>query len=204
MQSIQEAIKSLDPENNDNWTVTGLPSVDAVSHAVGGTVTRKQIGEAVPGYDREAARKAAMVSDEGGVVGDGDQDDQSDENPPSPELNAEIADDEKKKLDDDALRENVNHWSKVANDLEVENENLKNENDYLREELEALKYGSQSGLDNDDDPISLIERAVAASKHDRYGRNYALKSYLGAWASNCEEAKQVQKRLDLRNEARNK
>lgn len=204
MQNLQEAIKSLDPENNDNWTGTGMPSVDAVIAAVGGTVTRKQIGEAVPGYDREAARKAALVSGEAGAVGDGDQNDQSDETPPSPELNVAMTDDEKKKFDDDVLRDNVNHWSKLANDLEVENENLKNENDYLREELEALKDGSQSGSDNDNDPVSLIERAVAASKHDRYGRNYALKSYLGAWASNCEEAKQVQKRLDLRNEARNK
>lgn len=189
MQNLQEAIKSLDPENNDNWTGTGLPSVDAVSHAVGGTVTRKQIGEAVPGYDREAARKAAMVSDEGGAIGDGDQDDQSNENPPSPELINQDGDIDLGDLADQRL---------------AEIENLKNENDYLREELEALKGSSQSGSDNDNDPVNLIERAVAASKHDRYGRNYALKSYLGAWASNSEEAKQVQKRLDLRNEARNK
>lgn len=190
MDNLQAAIKSLDPENNDNWTFTGLPSVDAVSHAVGGTVTRKQIGEAVPGYDREAARKAAMVSDEGGAIGDGDQDDKSNENPPSPELNNQDGDIDLGDLADQRL---------------AEIENLKNENDYLREELEVLKGNSPEGdKHGDDDPISLIERAVAASKHDRYGRNYALKSYLGAWASNCEEAKQVQKRLDLRNEARNK
>lgn len=189
---ILEAIKKLDTENNDHWTGTGLPSVDAVGSIVGETVTRKQIGKAAPGYDREAARKGELVSDETDAVGSVDQDDQSDEAPPSPELNGDG--------DDIDLGD-------LADQRMAEIENLKNHNDALVEEIEALKDQANletGGVDNDVDPISLLERAVAASKHDRYARNYALKSFLGAWASNCEEAKQMQTRLDLRNEARNK
>lgn len=187
---ILKAIKKLDTENNDHWTGTGLPSVDAVGAIVGATVTRKQIGEAAPGYDRDTARKGELVSGEAGSVSSIDQDDQSDEAPPSPELNGDGDDIDLGDLDDQRM---------------AEIENLKNQNDALVEEIEALKdQAASSGVDNDVDPISLLERAVAASKHDRYARNYALKSFLGAWASNCEEAKQMQARLDLRNEARNK
>lgn len=45
---IREALKGLDPANDDHWTSDGLPRVDVVAEAVGAPVTRKQITDAVP------------------------------------------------------------------------------------------------------------------------------------------------------------
>lgn len=146
---IKKAILSLEADNNDHWTQSGLPSVEAVSGILGEQVTRKDIGSAIPGFDRDKAR-----------------------DPEGIELEPEEQ--------EDAPLPPVTDESDEQEESEPEEQ------------------------EDPEDAIALIEKAVAASKHERYNRNYALKSYLGAWASNSAEAIQVQKRLDDRNAAKRK
>lgn len=53
------AIDGLDPANDEHWTASGKPAMAAVEALYGSAaVTRKDVEEARPGYDREAARAA--------------------------------------------------------------------------------------------------------------------------------------------------
>lgn len=60
--NIRAYLAKLDPGNEDHWTNAGLPSVAAVSKMAGEVITRAQIAEAWPGFDREAAN-AALAGD---------------------------------------------------------------------------------------------------------------------------------------------
>lgn len=56
---IIDALKALDPTADEHWTDAGLPRVDAVATASGiPAVTRKDIENAVPGWNRESALAA--------------------------------------------------------------------------------------------------------------------------------------------------
>lgn len=56
---IIDALKSLDPTNDDHWTDAGLPLVGVVATASGVVnVTRKDISAALPGWTREVAMDA--------------------------------------------------------------------------------------------------------------------------------------------------
>lgn len=60
---VQEALKALSPDVNENWTDEGLPSVSAVENASGVPgVLRKDIEAALPGWTRAGAL-AALVAD---------------------------------------------------------------------------------------------------------------------------------------------
>lgn len=59
MSNLKEAIGKLDAGNNDHWTAAGLPNVGAVSEMMGSAVTRQEIAEAWPKYDREEANRLA-------------------------------------------------------------------------------------------------------------------------------------------------
>jgi len=63
---IRKAIENLDPANDEHWTNAGLPAVNAVSDAVGENVSRQQIAEAYPGYDRAKAEDERDGSDQEG------------------------------------------------------------------------------------------------------------------------------------------
>jgi hypothetical protein len=53
---IIDAVKSLDPDADEFWTDAGLPKVSAIEKAAGLVgVTRKEIENAMPGYNREKA-----------------------------------------------------------------------------------------------------------------------------------------------------
>lgn len=53
---IIDALKSLDPTNDDHWTDAGLPLVGIIATASGiVNVTRKDISAALPGWNRETA-----------------------------------------------------------------------------------------------------------------------------------------------------
>lgn len=80
---IKAHISKLDPGNADHWTTAGLPSVSAVSELAGEPVTRSQIAEAYPGYDREKANAGAS-SEEPPVIA------QADEKPASTERDGDI------------------------------------------------------------------------------------------------------------------
>lgn len=51
---IRMAVEGLDGANDAHWTDAGLPAVDAVSEAVGETVTRAEIKAAAPDAKRPA------------------------------------------------------------------------------------------------------------------------------------------------------
>jgi hypothetical protein len=54
--SIEDALKQLDPKNNDHWTADGLPRIDAVRSLTGDqTIGREAVEKASPGFNREAA-----------------------------------------------------------------------------------------------------------------------------------------------------
>lgn len=58
-KTLAEVIRSLDHTNDEHWIQSGLPKIDAVVEMFGQDVTRAEISEAVPDFDREAAAKAS-------------------------------------------------------------------------------------------------------------------------------------------------
>lgn len=59
-ERLVEAIKKLDHANDDHWTQAGKPAIAAVEKLYGSNeLTRASIEAAVPGWDRETAKKAA-------------------------------------------------------------------------------------------------------------------------------------------------
>lgn len=76
---IKTALQSLDPDNNDQWTSSGQPLVDAVQKAMGdATVTRQEITNADPQFSRDALKAALSgnqsVTDPVEKTGDGKPD----------------------------------------------------------------------------------------------------------------------------------
>lgn len=63
---IKEALLKLDVGNADHWTGAGLPAVGAVSELLGEAVSRQEISNAWPGYDRDAAIAAQTPSEDDG------------------------------------------------------------------------------------------------------------------------------------------
>jgi hypothetical protein len=63
--AIKAALVGLDPKNDDIWTSSGQPLVDAVRKAVGDdTITRQDITNADPTFSREAALAALGTVEE--------------------------------------------------------------------------------------------------------------------------------------------
>lgn len=58
-ETVADALKFLDASNDEHWTSRGIPSVDAVSASLGRAVTRAEIEEAIPDFNRTAAKAAA-------------------------------------------------------------------------------------------------------------------------------------------------
>lgn len=69
---IRAILLKLDPGNDDHWTGAGLPAVGAVGELLGEAVTRQQIAEAMPGFDRASANARLSFKD----------DEQQDKEPP--------------------------------------------------------------------------------------------------------------------------
>lgn len=86
-EDILEALLGLSPDNDEHWTADGLPRLDAVENLLGASVTRKQLTNAAPDFNRAMAQS---VVDEAASRGDdtepSDTDKtQPDANPQSPE-----------------------------------------------------------------------------------------------------------------------
>jgi hypothetical protein len=54
---LVDVLNTLDPENDEHWTQNGLASLDVVSEAVGEHVSRKDIEDAAPDFNRDVARE---------------------------------------------------------------------------------------------------------------------------------------------------
>lgn len=59
---VAAAVTQLDHANDEHWTKTGEPAVDAVKAIVGGNVTRADIEAAAPDFNREAAVAASAAA----------------------------------------------------------------------------------------------------------------------------------------------
>lgn len=59
-EKLARAVRSLDPNDDANWTKDGLPAMQAVETAYGSAdITRADIKAAVPGWTRDTAKAAA-------------------------------------------------------------------------------------------------------------------------------------------------
>lgn len=85
-EEILEALLGLSPGNDEHWTADGLPRLDAVENLLGASVTRKQLTNAAPDFNRAMAQP---VVDEATSPGDTEQPDtdktEPDADPQSPE-----------------------------------------------------------------------------------------------------------------------
>lgn len=85
-EEILEALLGLSPGNDEHWTADGLPRLDAVENLLGASVTRKQLTNAAPDFNRAMAQS---VVDEATSQGDTEPSDtdkaQPDADPQSPE-----------------------------------------------------------------------------------------------------------------------
>ncbi|HET6417632.1 MAG TPA: hypothetical protein VFG22_15145 [Polyangiales bacterium] len=71
--NLLQALESLDPLNSEQWTMQGLPRIEAVSEIMGREVTRMDITNTAPRLVRENARpkaQPATVDTEGNVIGE--------------------------------------------------------------------------------------------------------------------------------------
>lgn len=85
-EEILEALLGLSPGNDEHWTADGLPRLDAVENLLGASVTRKQLTNAAPDFNRAMAQS---VVDEAASQGDTEPSDtdkaEPDADPQSPE-----------------------------------------------------------------------------------------------------------------------
>lgn len=89
-EEILEALLGLSPGNDEHWTADGLPRLDAVENLLGASVTRKQLTNAAPDFNRAMAQS---VVDEAASQGDTEQPGadkaEPDVDPQSPEVPGE-------------------------------------------------------------------------------------------------------------------
>jgi len=55
---VQAALAQMDPENDSQWTALGLVRLEALEAVMGREVSRGDVRQADPGFDRDAARAA--------------------------------------------------------------------------------------------------------------------------------------------------
>lgn len=58
---ILNILKGLDPANDEQWTSEGLPQVSAVQKLLGADVSRQQINEAWPNFNRKVAEMQPIL-----------------------------------------------------------------------------------------------------------------------------------------------
>lgn len=58
LQTLEEALNSLDPEDEAHWTKGGLPNLKVLSELTGTTVTRADIDAIIPDFNRTVAAEA--------------------------------------------------------------------------------------------------------------------------------------------------
>lgn len=86
-EEILEALLGLSPDNDEHWTADGLPRLDAVENLLGASVTRKQLTNAAPDFNRAMAQSVVEeAASQGDDVEQPDADKaEPDADPQSPE-----------------------------------------------------------------------------------------------------------------------
>lgn len=206
---IRRAISQLDPDNADDWTDSGLPNMARVKELTGlEDLKRSEIGEAQPGFNRTNAgspqsggpgSKSTATAD---AAPSGEPKNESGEG--MTEL--EKAEQNIKPNSDPATNPNAGNpdlgpyegQAHTADQREllhaqmsVEDQKSARRDRFMRE-VEAGNV----------DAIELLEMAVAAAATDRYRRNGALQNLVRAYQVDQVNIKDMQGRLDSRNERR--
>lgn len=161
---ILEALSQLDPLNDDHWTTDGAPRMDAIEAIVGDkSITRKDIVNAAPDFNREKASQPPEDDEQSGDQGEAqenqtngessqeqqpnpdDDEDEDDENEPQGELEIPTGQTEAEFI----------QWMLTlkANDLESLEETLKEQINQLAQGIEQAK-----------DLIIKTRRAVTATR----------------------------------------
>jgi hypothetical protein len=60
--TLQAALQSLDPQNDNHWTAEGAPRLDTVKFLTGESFTREAVNAAAPGFSRATATQPAGPS----------------------------------------------------------------------------------------------------------------------------------------------
>lgn len=63
-EEILEAVMGLQLGNDEHWTTDGLPRLDAVENLLGASVTRKQVTNAAPDFNRAMAQSVVDEAEE--------------------------------------------------------------------------------------------------------------------------------------------
>ncbi len=58
--SLEQALKQLDPTNDNHWTIEGLPRIETVRFLTATSVTREQIEAASPGFTRNGVKQPVV------------------------------------------------------------------------------------------------------------------------------------------------
>ena len=64
-EEILEAVRALDPHNDEHWTADGLPRLDAVENLLGASVNRKSVTNAAPDFSRQVALSLVDAPEDG-------------------------------------------------------------------------------------------------------------------------------------------
>ena len=153
---ITEALKKLDPENDEHWTNQGLPALNPLAEILGvKNVKREQVTEADPQFNREAARQSKQ---EPGPAADDQpteqkQDEASEEDEGEKDIHQLIA-------DADAEVEAIRHQK-----TELERELTKAQNE--RDRLITIRDSGEDRHHNQREIIRHIQRQNEARKAQR-------------------------------------
>lgn len=168
MNELQQILSQLDIENDEHWTTTGLPVVDVVSSRAGRTITRAEITQAWPKFDRDELRR---------FIAESEKNSQATGTPPAPPAPAS------------------NDGSASSGDGDVKHQPLFGDEGEQGDTGEGQKKVT---------PMDLIEQATNLANSNEYRNNYELQTFLRGYQVMQRNIHEVQKRLDLRAERRNK
>lgn len=169
---VLAVLKKLDPDSNDHWTNAGLPSISAVSEIAGAPVSRAQVAEAWPSFDRSVAR-----------AGDGD----------APESETKKREEEEKGGEVDQIT--------VASPAAPEgsNDHGLGPDAHIGPNPECMEEASVSSPVDEGDAIVSIEAALLLAQSPRYASNAELQAFVRQWQVQYRNIVAWQDRIDKRN-----
>lgn len=175
--TIKNAVLKLDAGDADHWTAAGLPSVSAVAEMLGEPVTRAEIAEAIPGYDRDKAN--------------------------APEQDAPSADAEGSKEPEADQDEGENGEPDGSADLTPLGFSVEDEGEASTvRDGETGELVEDAEAPSEPDAIALIEAALSAAQGEAYRHNHELQAFVRQWMVQQNGIKEWQKRLDARRAAK--
>lgn len=144
-EEILEALLGLSPGNDEHWTADGLPRLDAVENLLGASVTRKQLTNAAPDFNRAMAQS---VVDEAASQGDTEQGDTE-----LPEAGKAEPDADPQSLEDPSETDTVTAGAGGPDDFDPLAEGPGDEEDML-----------DASVQDAQDRVSAVQRALEQGK----------------------------------------